>query len=216
MTARVAIWLLTALVIAPSYGDSIWDKTKEIAGSAAEIAGDTASSVGKAVQGEEESPEAVRSEIDRMAAATLEKLLKKAPGSNVEFDKAPAYAVFDTRKMSLLITTGFGSGVAIDKKTGHRVYMKMASGGVNIGMGAQLYRVVFLFPSQARLEAFVTQGWDAGADADAAAGKDAESLSLRLPDGTIVYKLNEKGVMLSATLTGTKYWQWDELNTPKK
>ena len=212
MSTRIAILLITIFMAGASQGSSLWNKTKEVAGSAAEIVGDTASSVGKAIDGKKESPEAVRGEIDAMAAATLDRLLQKAPTAKGDVDKAVAYAVFDTRKMSFLITTGVGSGVAVDKQTGRRVYMKMASAGVNVGMGAQIYQVVFLFPTKALFESFVTKGWDAGADADAAAGKDAENLALRLPDGTIIYKLNETGVMLSATVTGTRYWQWDELN----
>ena len=35
---------------------------------------------------------------------------------------------------------------------------------------------------------------------------------VRLPDGTYVYKMTEKGVMLSVALTGTRYWQSEELN----
>lgn len=212
MSARVAVWLITGLMAGASHGSSLWDKTKEVAGSAAEIVSDTTTSVGKAIDGEKESPDAVRAEIDAMADATLEKLLRKAPETKGDVDKAVAYAVFDTRKMSFLITTGMGSGVAVDKQSGRRVYMKMASAGVNLGMGAQIYQVVFLFPTETLFESFVTKGWDAGADADAAAGKDAEHMALRLPDGTVIYKLNENGVMLSATVTGTKYWQWDELN----
>lgn len=73
-------------------------------------------------------------------------------------------------------------------------------------------KVSCVFPGKFSHDNFVTKGWDAGAGADAVAGKDAESLALRLPDGTRVHKLNDKGVMLSATLTGTKYWQSEELN----
>ncbi len=69
-----------------------------------------------------------------------------------------------------------------------------------------------MFPSEDVYRAFINQGWDAGAGADAVAGKGAQGVGLRLPDGTSVYKLNEKGILLSATLTGTKYWKWKELN----
>lgn len=212
MKKRLPAACLALAVSLPCQGSSLWDKTKEVGQSAVDIVSDTASSVESAVTGDEASPETARKELDGMAAATLERLFKKSPGARESLENAPAYAVFDTRKMSFLITTGFGSGVAVEKGSGRRVYMKMAAGGVNLGAGAQLYQVVFVFPTKAVFERFITEGWDAGADADAAAGKDAENLALRLPDGTLVYKLNEAGVMLSATLTGTRYWQWEELN----
>lgn len=206
------ILALGLVLVGAAQADSVWEKTKEIAGSAAEIVGETASSVGKAVSGDKESPQVARAKIDQMADATLRRLLHEVPGAAAQFEASPAYAVFDTRRTSLLITAEYGQGVAINRNTGRRVYMKMATGGVNLGAGAQFYQVVFLFPSETSYNTLVTKGWDANAAADAVGGKDAEGASLRLPDGTRVYKFNEKGVMLTATLTGTKYWQADELN----
>ena len=197
---------------AKDLGSAAVDKSKEIGSTAVDIVDETATSAGKAIRGEKESPEVIRAGIDGMEAATLQRLFAESPEARERFDTTPAYAVFDSRKMSFLITTAFGSGVAVNKETGERVYMKMAEGGVNYGAGAQLYQVIFLFPTIGSYEEFINKGWDAGAGADAVAGKDDENLGLRLPDGTSIYKLNEKGIALSATLTGTKYWKWDELN----
>jgi lipid-binding SYLF domain-containing protein len=197
---------------AKDLGSAAVDKSKEIGSTAVDIVDETATSAGKAIRGEKESPEVIRAGIDGMEAATLQRLFAESPEARERFDTTPAYAVFDSRKMSFLITTAFGSGVAVNKESGQRVYMKMAEGGVNYGAGAQLYQVIFLFPTIGSYEEFINKGWDAGAGADAVAGKDDENLGLRLPDGTSIYKLNEKGIALSATLTGTKYWKWDELN----
>jgi lipid-binding SYLF domain-containing protein len=197
---------------AKDLGSAAVDKGKEIGSTAVDIVDETATSAGKAISGEKESPEVARAQIDQMEAATLKRLFAESPEARERYDTAPAYAVFDSRKMSLLITTAFGSGVAVNRESGERVYMKMAEGGVNYGAGAQLYQVIFLFPTLGSYQDFVNKGWDAGAGADAVAGKDDENLGLRLPDGTSVYKLNEKGIALSATLTGTRYWKWDELN----
>ena len=197
---------------AKDLGSSAVDKGKEMGSTAVDIVDDTATSAGEAISGEKESPETARAEIDRMEAATLKRLFAESSDAKERYETAPAYAVFDSRKMSFLITTAFGSGVAVNRETDERVYMKMAEGGVNYGAGAQLYQVIFLFPTLGSYRDFVNKGWDAGAGADAVAGKDDENLGLRLPDGTSVYKLNEKGIALSATLTGTKYWKWDELN----
>ena len=197
---------------AKDLGSAAVDKSKEIGSTAVDIVDETATSAGKAIRGEKESPEVIRAGIDGMEAATLQRLFAESSEARERFDTTPAYAVFDSRKMSFLITTAFGSGVAVNKESGQRVYMKMAEGGVNYGAGAQLYQVIFLFPTIGSYEEFINKGWDAGAGADAVAGKDDENLGLRLPDGTSIYKLNEKGIALSATLTGTKYWKWDELN----
>jgi len=48
-------------------------------------------------------------------------------------------------------------------------YMKMASGGLGIGLGVKDFRGIFVFTSRDALEQFVNSGWDASAQADAAA-----------------------------------------------
>lgn len=212
MRATIVLGALALLVGGPVLGSSLWDKTKEVAGSAAEIVGETATGVGKAIQGDKESPDQVRANIDAASSQALGRLFTEVPEAQARFDSSVAYAVFDTRKMSLLITTGYGSGVAVHKDSGARTYMKMATGGLNLGYGAQFYQVVFLFPDNNTFNDFVNNGWSADAQADAVAGHDASSAALRLENGVSVYELNDKGVMLSATLTGTRYWKDGDLN----
>ena len=207
------VLLVAALIFShQSFGESLWDKTKEATKSAAETVGDAAIKAGDAITGEEKSPVEARAEIDQMYKNTLAKLFKEAKGSKAVYDKSYGYAVFDSRRMSFMITTEFGSGVAVNKKSGKRTYMKMATGGLNIGYGAQFLQFVFMFPDKQSFNEFVTDGWDAGANAGAVAGKESESLRVELKNGTQVYELNEKGLSLSATLTSTRYWKNDELN----
>jgi len=212
MKRLVSILGLTVVLTGISTAGPLWDKAKEVGGTAVEMVGETATSAGKAVKGEKEDPTVARAKIDEMASAAIEQLTKEAPAAAKQLEDSAGYAVFDSRRMSLLIAAGYGQGVAVDRGTGKRVYMKMATAGANLGFGAQVYQLVFLFPASTSFNNFVTKGWDAGADADAVAGEDAESMALRLPDGTYVYKMTEKGVMLSVALTGTRYWQSEELN----
>ena len=212
MNKRLLMMGLITLASSMSGAGPLWDKAKEVGGTAVEMVGETATSVGKAVKGEEDDPALARAKIDEMASATVERLSKNVPTAAKRLEESAGYAVFDSRRMSLLIAAGYGQGVAVDRSTGKRTYMKMATAGANLGFGAQTYQVVFLFPSARSFSDFVTKGWDAGADADAVAGKDAEGMALRLPDGAHVYKMTEKGVMLSVALTGTRYWQSEELN----
>jgi len=209
-----AVWIPTLLLLSvpPVQASSLWDKTRAAAGSAVDVVGDTAKSVGSAISGDETDPAKLRSKLDRAADRAIAQLTALDSRAKERYDRSVAYAVFDTRKLSLLITTGFGSGVAVDKESGDRTYMKMATGGVNIGYGVQAFQVVFLFPDHASFNDFVTNGWAADAEAAAAANEDSADTAMRLENGTSVYKLNEKGVVLSATLSGTKYWKDDELN----
>ena len=212
MKIRFALTIILFLFVQQSFADSLWDKTKDATRSTAKTIGNAVETTGEAITGDKKTPEQARAEIDQMEKSTLAKLFKEAKGSKALYDNSFGYAVFDSRRMSFMLTTEFGAGVAVDKHNGQRTYMKMATGGLNIGYGVQFLQFVFLFPDKQSFNQFVTDGWDAGANAGAVAGKGAEGVGIELTNGTRVYELNEKGLSLSATLTGTTYWKDDELN----
>jgi lipid-binding SYLF domain-containing protein len=212
MLRTISLSILLVLAATSVQAASLWDKTKAATGSAVDVVGDTAKSVGSAISGDEEDPAALRAKIDQSAAEAISRLSAQNATAKERYEGSVAYAVFDTRKLSLLITTGFGSGVAVDRESGERIYMKMATGGLNLGYGVQSFQVVFLFPDRATFTDFVENGWTADAEASAAANQDSEDAAMRLKNGVSVYKLNEKGLVLSATLSGTKYWKDDDLN----
>ena len=83
------------------------------------------------------SPEEKRARINEMADATIQELLADSPGAAELFAKAYGYAVFDNLKLSLMISGGGGQGVAVNKSSGGRTYMKMGTVGLNIGLGGQ-------------------------------------------------------------------------------
>ncbi len=213
MLKSTLIYLAAALPLmsAPSFADSLWEKTKAATGAAVGVVGDTVQGVGKTVSGEKDSPEDLRNKIDAAESDAMQRLARQSAQVKALIESSVAHAVFDTRKISLLLTTGFGAGVMVDDSA-KRTYMKMATGGVNIGYGIQSYRVIFLFPDKDSADDFVKSGWDANADAVAAANADNAETGLTLKNGVRVFKLDEKGQALSATLTGTKYWTDDDLN----
>ena len=147
-----------------------------------------------------------------MASATLQRLFQEQGSAKSLYDKSYGYAVFDTRKFSFLITSGFGAGVAVEKGPGQRTYMKMATGGMNVGMGGEFFQLVILFENKNKFDTFVTEGFEAGSEASAVAGSEAQDLGARFDQGMAVYELTEKGLMLTVDITGTKYWKDDYLN----
>ena len=204
-----ALALFLCLPLSASAG--VWDSIKKGASETGDAIGDAVSSGAEAVT-DLARPDRSRQEIDDMAASSLQRLFAENADVRQLYDRSYGYAIFDSRKMSFMITTGFGSGVAVNKSTEERTYMKMATGGVNVGMGAQWYQVVFLFENKSRFREFVDEGWDAGGGGSAAAGSEGASLGATFVNGLAVYQLTDKGLMLSADLTGTKYWKDDELN----
>ena len=152
-----------------------------------------------------------RAEIDAMAKATMKKLFESSKDAKTLYDKAIGYAVFSNVKVQLGISGGGGKGVAV-AKAGNRTYMKMGTGGIGFGIGAQKYQVIFLFETEKALKSFVETGWEADTSAQAAAGEAAAGIAVSFKGGIAYYQITEKGLIASADITGTKYWKDDDLN----
>ena len=153
-----------------------------------------------------------REKIDLMAKDTIDKLLKKYDKAKTLYEKAYGYAVFDNLKLSLMISGGGGNGVAVGKETKERIYMKMGTAGLNLGLGGQKYQVVFLFQDQKTFDKFVDKGWEADANANAVAGTKGANKEATFRNGVAVYQFTDKGLMLQADIAGTKYWKNKKLN----
>ena len=111
-----------------------------------------------------------------------------------------------------MLAGGSGSGVAVDKASGARTYMKMKTVGVKLGLGVQKCQVVFLFQTKELFDRFVDKGWEAEAGSDAALWTEGANLEAEWRDGMAVYQITEKGLMLSVDLSGTKYYKAKKLN----
>lgn len=158
-----------------------------------------------------------RQSVADMEKETLDRLYKEAPDAQAKLESAPGYGVFSNANVNLLlVSAGGGYGVVVDNATKQRTYMRMALGGVGLGLGAKDYRVVMIFKDKDTMTKFVEKGWDAGAHADAAAkagDKGAEaSAEGDIRAGIEVYSMTESGLALQATIAGTKYWKDKELN----
>ena len=169
-----------------------------------------------------------RQKIDAVAEETMAKLFEANPEAKDLHDMGFGWAVFDARQTKLMIAGGGGVGVAVDRASGKRTYMRTASVGVGIGLGIQLYQVVFLFETAETMENFVENGWEVSGGANAVAGEEGGNLHLTATDtdqisagananasfanGIAVFQFTEKGYMLQADISGTKYWKDKKLN----
>lgn len=226
MKIHPAFSLLCILLPGLTAAEGLLGGLKEGATKAATAVGDAAGKATTAVTDsigttqeslrDEGTPEATRDKLDQMAAATLARLLDEQEDSRALFERSAGYAVFDKREASFYVVAGYGRGVAVDKVTGERTYMKMATtgAGLGFGLGGFASQLVILFEDSARLDRFVAQGLDATAAVDAMAGDDKEQLTMRFSDGKAVYVLTGKGWKIAAKLTGSRYWPDDTLNHP--
>lgn len=164
------------------------------------------------------TPAEQRGDIQKMRRETLARLYRIHPEAQAAVQKGAGYAVFSNVGINLvLLSAAGGSGVARNNKTGKDTYMKMVSGGFGLGFGVKDFRGVFVFSTTDKLDAFINSGWEASAQADAAAkaGDKGGALAgaITVAPGVTLYQLTEHGLALQATIQGTKYYKDDELNT---
>ncbi len=152
-----------------------------------------------------------------METETLARLYREEPATRDKIKKAAGYGVFSNANINVIfISAGSGYGIVTDNTTSKKTYMKMALGGVGLGIGVKDYRQVLIFNSKEILNKFIESGWEFGGHADAAA-KAGEKGSEISGEGAIgkdieVYSMTEAGLALQATVAGTKYWKNKELN----
>ncbi|HOC44565.1 MAG TPA: hypothetical protein PKJ99_16235 [Thermoanaerobaculales bacterium] len=156
--------------------------------------------------------DAKRAKIDEEAQQTLDNLFTKSIKAETLYEKAYGWAVFDNLKLALIFTGGGGNGVAVDKETGDRTYMKMGTAGIGLGLGGQKYQVVFLFQDKGTFVNFVENGWQADATVTAAAGTEGVNPSTGFVNGLAMFKITDTGLMAAADIAGTKYWKNKKLN----
>ena len=155
--------------------------------------------------------------VQDMEAETLTRLYQEQPDTKDKIRKAAGYGVFSNANVNLiLVSAGGGYGVVVDNSTRQKTYMKMALGGVGLGLGAKDFRQVLIFKSEEVLKKFIDSGWEFGGHADAAAKASASGGELS-SEGAIgsdieAYAMTESGLALQATVAGTKYWKDKDLN----
>jgi len=156
--------------------------------------------------------ESKRLKINEMADAALETVMNGNWKAEELFETAYGWAAFDNLKIAFLLSGGGGNGMAIRKESGERIYMKMGTAGIGLGIGGQSYQVIFFFQDERTFHNFVEKGWKADASAQAAAGKDGANATTGFVNGVAVWQITDKGLMASADISGTKYWKNKKLN----
>jgi len=164
-----------------------------------------------------ETPEQKRDYVLGMKDNTLAELYAKKPYAKELVQNSAGYAVFSNFNTQLLIVgTGNGYGVAIDNSNGDNIFMKMAEGGVGLGVALKDFREVIVFNNKATFNSFVTEGWNFGAQGDAALKyKDdggATSAEVPLDSEIVVFQMTKDGIALRASFGASKFWIDDELN----
>lgn len=163
------------------------------------------------------TPQEKRSYVQQMKNDALADLYAEKPYAKELIQQSAGYAVFSSFNTQLLVVgTGNGYGVAVDNSNGDNIYMKMAEGGVGLGVALKDFREVIVFNNRAVFNQFITEGWSYGAQGDAAAkykeDGGATSAEVPLDSEVVVFQMTKDGIALRANIGASKVWIDDDLN----
>jgi lipid-binding SYLF domain-containing protein len=155
--------------------------------------------------------------IDDLNEEIIGKMVQKYPDIKKKVQDAPGYAVFSNVNVNVIfVSAGNGFGMVVNNDTGEKTYMKMALGGVGLGLGAKDFRQLMIFKTKLSLNNFVEHGWEVGghADASAKAGEKGGAVNAAgdVTSNMEIYQVTESGLALQATVSAAKYWKDKELN----
>lgn len=158
-----------------------------------------------------------RKETQKMAQDTLKRLYKNSPSAKSAVENAYGYAVFDNFGMKIFFFGGGkGHGIAINNKTGDKIYMKMVEAQAGLGIGGKAFAVIMIFENKQVFDSFINSGWEFGGQATAAAKHEDEGGSLQgatnVSPGIWMFQLTNSGLEAAITAKGTKYYKDDKLN----
>ena len=164
-----------------------------------------------------ESVEEKREKIREMAAETLAKLYELQPSAKTAINKSAGYAVFSNFGLKILVLgSGKGQGIAVNKKTGKKTFMKMLELQGGLGFGIKRVRVVLVVENEGVMNEWINSGWEFGGQTTAADKLNDEGAALAgavtVCHGVRIYQMTEDGLALELTIKGTKYMKDNKLN----
>jgi lipid-binding SYLF domain-containing protein len=158
-----------------------------------------------------------REDILKTSTTTLKALYQAQPKAKELIEKSVGYATFSNFGMKILIAGGgTGSGVVIPRDGAKPIYMNMAEVQAGLGLGIKSFQNIFVFQTQAAMNAFVNSGWTFGGQVTAAAkyenNGDAYQDAATVAPGVLMYQLTDSGLAAEITGKGTKYYKNTDLN----
>ena len=166
------------------------------------------------------SPDEVRAKLDEMSVQVLERMYQKYPSAEESVQNAYAYCTISASG----VKWGFygddhGRGVAINKQTNERIYMKMKEMGIGLNFGAKEYDLLFVIQDQTAWERFISGNIKFGSEASAQASDGVSGGTIAdakvIAKGVWVYQLDKKGLAVELSFKGARISPFRSLN-PKK
>lgn len=158
-----------------------------------------------------------RDSIRKTTNQTLDRLYSIHPSARGAVENAIGYAAFSiTDAKIVFFGGGGGKGMAVNNATGQETFMKTGDVQIGFGLGIKKFNVVFVFESEDAFNNFINNGWEFGGQATAAATDSVNGGALQgaVSGGKDIwmYQLTEKGLEVSLTIRGIRYYKDSELN----
>ncbi len=148
--------------------------------------------------------------ITEKSAEVLSKLYAAKPEAKQTVEQAYGYATFSNFGVKIFFAgSGTGRGLAVNNKTGDKIFMNMAEVQAGLGLGVKKFMLVWVFSNEKKFNSFVNSGWELGGQASAAAKAGdtggAYQGAIQIDDGIWVYQMTESGLAVELTAKGNKY-----------
>ena len=163
------------------------------------------------------TPEELRAELNEMSVKVLDRVYQKYPSAPKAVQSSYAYCTISASS----VKWGFwgddrGRGVAVNRNTGERIYVKMKELSLGVNFGAKEYDLLFLITNKEAWDRFISGNIKFGSEVSAQAsdgvngGTFAEAAIVA--DGIWVYQLDKKGLAIEMTFKGAKISPYKNLN----
>jgi len=163
------------------------------------------------------TPVSQRAYILQMRDTTLAEIYQKSPYVEDLVQHAAGYGVFSNINTQLLIIgSGNGYGVITENGSGKTTFMRMAEGGVGLGVALTDFRELIIFNNAAVMRQFISSGWDFGVQGDAVLKSKTKGAAaageIPFDSDIIIYQLTKQGIALRTNVGAEKYWIDSDLN----
>ena len=163
------------------------------------------------------SKEETRAKLDRMSVEVLDKMYAKYPGSKAAVENSYAYCTISAAAVKWgFIGDDHGRGLAYNKETEQKIYMKMKEVSLGFSFGAKEYDLLFVIQNKAAWDRFISGNIKFGTEVSAQASDGVTGGTFAdatiVANGVWVYQLDKKGLAVDFSLKGARITPFRTLN----
>lgn len=164
-----------------------------------------------------ETPDRQRAKLNEMSEKVLDRMYQKYPDSKSAVDSSYAYCTISASAVKFgLFGDDHGRGVAVNKETGQKIYVKMKEVTVGLNIGAKEYDLLFVITNKEAWDRFISGNIKFGSEVSAQASDGVSGGTFAdaqiVAKGVWVYQLDKKGLAVEFSLKGARISPYRTLN----